>query len=277
MARKRMFDKEIISQDSFLELPMDAKALYFLLGMEADDEGFVSYRKVLRLYGGTEDSVRILALKNYIIPFKTGVVVITDWKRNNYLDKNKIKETIYQNEKSLLTIDKNLEQYKLNESLTGVKPMFNKSLPSIEENRIEESSIDKSSIVVPLSEDKSSPSSTKANEIQENSLKDKELSTNKKTAKANKHKYGEYKNVLLKDEELQKLKDLYDNWKELITYLDEYIEMKGYKAKSHYLCIRKWVVDAVKRKNEKQKPKKRNLSGEQRAYSEKDLENLYVN
>ena len=67
------------------------------------------------------------------------------------------------------------------------------------------------------------------------------------TAKASKHKYGEYKHVLLKDEELQKLQKDFGNWKELITYLDEYIEMKGYKAKSHYLAIRKWVVDAVKK------------------------------
>lgn len=68
------------------------------------------------------------------------------------------------------------------------------------------------------------------------------------TAKANsKHKYGEYKNVLLKDKELQTLKKEYRNWEELIKYLDEYIEMKGYKAKSHYLCIKKWVVDAVKK------------------------------
>ena len=65
-------------------------------------------------------------------------------------------------------------------------------------------------------------------------------------AKASKHKYGEYKHVLLKDEELQALKRDYPNWEELIRYLDEYIEMKGYKAKSHYLCIRKWVVNAVK-------------------------------
>lgn len=68
------------------------------------------------------------------------------------------------------------------------------------------------------------------------------------TAKASKKKYGVYKHVLLKDEELQKLKDEYPNCEELITYLDEYIEMKGYKAKSHYLAIKKWVVDAVKKK-----------------------------
>ena len=72
------------------------------------------------------------------------------------------------------------------------------------------------------------------------------------SAKANKHKYGEYQNVLLKDEELQKLKNEYENWEELIKYLDEYIEMKGYKAKNHYLCIKKWVVDAVNKNKPKQ-------------------------
>lgn len=60
-----------------------------------------------------------------------------------------------------------------------------------------------------------------------------------------KHKYGEYQNVLLKDEEIEKLKKDYSNWEDLIKYLDEYIEMKGYKAKSHYLVIKKWVVEAV--------------------------------
>lgn len=82
------------------------------------------------------------------------------------------------------------------------------------------------------------------------------------TAKASKHKYGEFKHVLLKDEELQALKRDFANWEELIKYLDEYIEMKGYKAKSHYLCIRKWVVDAVK-KNIKQEPIKNTFHGEQ--------------
>lgn len=74
-------------------------------------------------------------------------------------------------------------------------------------------------------------------------------------AKANKRKYGEYQNVLLKDEELQLLKKEHSNWEDLIKYLDEYIEMKGYKAKSHYLCIKRWVIDAVS----KQQPKKQEM------------------
>ncbi len=84
-------------------------------------------------------------------------------------------------------------------------------------------------------------------------LSEAEASTSD-TAKASKqikHKYGAYKNVLLKDQELQALQKDFSNWEELIIYLDEYIEMKGTKYKSHYMAIRKWVVDAVKRKNNK--------------------------
>lgn len=145
MARKRMFDLDIINQDSFFDLPMDAKALYFLLGMEADDEGFVSPKKVLRLYGGTEDSLKVLIAKKYIIPFETGVIVITDWKRNNYLDKNKTKPTIYQNEKMQIMYDENSQKYI---SLTEVKPKLNQSLTkvNVEENRIVENSIEENSI-----------------------------------------------------------------------------------------------------------------------------------
>lgn len=135
MARKRMFDLDIINQDTFLDLPMDAIALYFLLGMEADDEGFINPKKVLKLYGGKEDSIKILILKGYLIPFESGVVVITDWKRNNYLQKDRIKPTIYQEEKSQTNYDEITQKYVVfNKCLTNV---------NIEEKRIEENSIDK--------------------------------------------------------------------------------------------------------------------------------------
>lgn len=136
-----MFDLEVINQDSFLDLPMEAKALYFLLGMNADDEGFVSPRKVLRLYGGTEDSIKILALKNFIIPFKTGVIVITDWNNNNWLDSRRLKPTIYQEEKQMLIYDEASKKYVVD---TNAKQMLREN--RIEENRIEENRVEESSI-----------------------------------------------------------------------------------------------------------------------------------
>lgn len=68
-----------------------------------------------------------------------------------------------------------------------------------------------------------------------------------------KHKYGEYNKVLLTDEELEKLNTEFGEEKtqKAITYLDEYIEMKGAKYKSHYLAMRKWVFNAVEEKEQK--------------------------
>ena len=147
MARKRMFDNEVINQDSFFDLPKEAIALYFLLGMNADDEGFVAPKRILRLYGISEDNLKVLVAKSYVIKFETGVIVITDWKRNNYLDKNKVVETIYQKEKKLIDYNEQTQKYQwLNQSLTEVKPELNESLRSIEENSIEENSIEENSI-----------------------------------------------------------------------------------------------------------------------------------
>lgn len=81
-------------------------------------------------------------------------------------------------------------------------------------------------------------------------IKDKDRYKDKTNKK---HKYGEYKHVLLTDEEYTKLNtELGDTTTlQAITYLDEYIEMKGYKAKSHYLCIKKWVLDALSKQYKK--------------------------
>lgn len=74
-----------------------------------------------------------------------------------------------------------------------------------------------------------------------------------KKAKPKKHKYGEYNNVLLTDTEYTKLCQEYGDMETLdaIKYLDEYIEMKGSKYKSHNLVLKKWVFDAVKEKRNK--------------------------
>ena len=82
-------------------------------------------------------------------------------------------------------------------------------------------------------------------------IKEKETKTNESIV--TKHTFGEYRHVRLTEDQYQKLIDDYPNYRELITYLDEYIEMKGYKAKNHYLAIKKWVVDAVNKQNRKNK------------------------
>lgn len=56
-----------------------------------------------------------------------------------------------------------------------------------------------------------------------------------------KSKYGMYKNVLLSDEDMQKLKVEFPDWNNRIEKLSEYIESKGAKYKSHLATIRAWA------------------------------------
>ena len=74
-----------------------------------------------------------------------------------------------------------------------------------------------------------------------------------KAKKPKKNKYGDYSHVLLTEEEYLKLHKDYPNADEIIQYLDSYIEEKGYKANSHYLSIKRWVVNAVKEDNRRSK------------------------
>lgn len=106
MAQKRMFSLSIVDTDRFLDMPTSTQALYFHLGLHGDDDGFVSSpRKITRSVGCGDDDLRVLASRGYIIPFDSGVVVITDWNLHNTLKNDRYRETIYQSEKAELTID----------------------------------------------------------------------------------------------------------------------------------------------------------------------------
>lgn len=148
MARKRMFDLEVVDTDLFLEMPQSTQNLYFHLGMRADDDGFVSNpKKIIRTIGANEDDLKVLFSKQFVIPFESGIVVIRHWKLNNYLRKDRYTETIYKEEMKQLTEDEN-GVYNLNMKI-GI-PNDNQNvtngLHSIEKNSKEEISIDKNSI-----------------------------------------------------------------------------------------------------------------------------------
>ena len=96
MAERRMFSKAVTQSDSFLELPLSAQALYFHLAMETDDDGFVrSAVRVLRWVGASKDDLRLLITKGFVIPMQEGVCVIRHWLINNYIRKDRYKQTSY--------------------------------------------------------------------------------------------------------------------------------------------------------------------------------------
>ena len=67
-----------------------------------------------------------------------------------------------------------------------------------------------------------------------------------------KHKYGTHKNVLLTDEEYEKLKERFPyDYEDKINTLSEGLALKGYKYKSHYLAVLKWAKNDEKKPQEK--------------------------
>ncbi len=106
MAERRMFAKTIVLSDVFLDMPMSARCLYFTLGMLADDDGFVGNPKsIMRQCGATEDDLKILLAKRYLLGFESGVIVIKHWKMNNYLRNDRHTSTTYLEELKQLTTD----------------------------------------------------------------------------------------------------------------------------------------------------------------------------
>ena len=107
MAQRRMFSKKITETDRFLEMPLSSQALYFHLNMGADDEGFIDKAKTIqRTIGASDDDMKLLIAKGFLIPFESGVVVIRHWRIHNYIQADRFQATIHQNEKEQLEFDK---------------------------------------------------------------------------------------------------------------------------------------------------------------------------
>ena len=119
MAERRMFAKTIIDSDMFLDMPLSTQALYFHLSMRADDDGFINNpRKIQRMIGASDDDLKVLVMKRFILPFDSGVVVIKHWKIHNYIRNDRYKETVYQEEKAQLELKENGAYTEL--STTGI-------------------------------------------------------------------------------------------------------------------------------------------------------------
>lgn len=116
MAQRRMFSKKITETDRFLEMPLSSQALYFHLNMGADDEGFIDKAKTIqRTIGASDDDMKLLIAKGFLIPFESGVVVIRHWRIHNYIQADRFQATIHQNEKEQLDFDKS--------KIAAVKPL----------------------------------------------------------------------------------------------------------------------------------------------------------
>lgn len=109
MASRRMFSKDITQSDAFRQMGLGAQALYFHLGMEADDDGVVNnFKSIQRSIGANDDDLKILLAKRFILSLGDGdIIVIKHWKINNYIQKDRYTPTKYQKELKELGLDEN--------------------------------------------------------------------------------------------------------------------------------------------------------------------------
>lgn len=245
MAEKRMFTMKIIDSDAFLDMPLSTQALYFHLSMRADDDGFVNNpKKIQRIVGASEDDLKLLILKRFVLFFENGVIVIKHWWMHNTLKRDRYKPTQYQEELMKLDI-------KPNKSYTE-KQMEPECLQSGSEvapqYSVDKCSVDKCSVGEDIEPPAALPTPSDADE---------------KGKKSVRHKYGEYKNVLLTDDDLAKLKNEFPDWEKRIERLSSYIAQSGKSYKNHLATIRNWA----KRDQEKEQTKR----GSQ-GYDDNDLD-----
>ena len=211
MAERRMFAKTIVLSDAFLDMPLSARCLYFTLGMLADDDGFVnSPKSIMRQAGASTDDLNLLLAKRFILTFDSGVIVIKHWRIHNYIQKDRYKESKYMEEKATLMIDQNGAY---TECIQDVYALDTQVRLGKDRDRIE------------LGEGRVGEDIEEA-----------------KPPKTTRHKYGLYEQVLLSDEDYEKLKEEFPHdYSERIARLDEYIASTGKKYKNHLATIRSWA------------------------------------
>lgn len=108
MAEKRMFTQKIIDSDAFLDMPLSTQALYFHLNMRADDDGFVNNpKRIQRTVGASEDDLKLLIAKRFLLCFENGVIVIKHWRMHNTLRKDRYNPTQYQEQFAMLEVKNN--------------------------------------------------------------------------------------------------------------------------------------------------------------------------
>ena len=222
MAERRMFAKTIVTSDAFLDLPASSRCLYFMLGMVADDDGFVNNPKsIMRQAGATSDDLSLLIAKRFLLTFQSGVVVIKHWCIHNTIQKDRYKETKYLEEKSMLMLDAN-RAYKRSEN-----DVYTECIQAVSDLEPQDR-LRKDNLIQDTKEEYIYAAT--------------DTNVGHRSHKIIRHKYGRYNNVLLTDEDMEKLMGEFPgDYQERIERLSEYMASHGKSYKNHLATIRNWA------------------------------------
>lgn len=85
MAIRRMISSKIVDQDIFLDLPATSRLLYYDLLIRADDDGFITPQRIIRMTGASADDLRVLEAKEFVHKWEDGVIVLLHWREHNHV------------------------------------------------------------------------------------------------------------------------------------------------------------------------------------------------
>jgi len=130
MAQRRMFNKSITSSSRFIMMPPTSRLLYYDLGMNADDDGFCEHFVIMKMTDATPDDLRILQTRGLVKVFDDKVLIIRNWKENNYLQKDRYTPSRYleeyRQELKLLATDKKSED----------TPLYTKCIQDVDTGKV---------------------------------------------------------------------------------------------------------------------------------------------
>lgn len=249
MAARRMFSRELLQSDKFLDLDPEAQLLYFHICLESDDDGFVSSpKKVARTCGISFSLINSLVQSGFLILFESGIVLVRHWLIHNQIRRDRYKPSMHLEEKRTLVLRPNKEYALISEvpedEISGCQFVYQPETQiNIDENSTEEHKKDKNS------EDM---------EDHENSGNDDSFShSSMKNVYSNSEVFGEFKHVLLSNDEYRSLVNDYGQklTDKAIQIVDEYCEMKDAKYKNYLLPIKKWGIQSALKESEAEKDK----------------------
>lgn len=106
MAIRRCFSKKIVRSDDFLDLPVSTQLLYFQLGMEADDRGYINNaRSVIKITGCGVGDLEMLIAKRFVLVRQEKLILIKGWRINNSIQPTRVCESQYVDDLKLLFFD----------------------------------------------------------------------------------------------------------------------------------------------------------------------------
>ena len=235
MANRRMFSGAIVSSARFLQMGQTARLLYYDLGMHADDSGIVEAFTVMRMTGASEDDLKLLAAKGFIVILNADLVTyIWDWKANNLIRSDRRQPSLYEDL---------LAQYKNGEMIpylcdadrlpTGCQPNDNQLTTTCQP--------DDNQLTITWQPSDNQTSTNCQPSIGKYSIGKVSIEEDSAPLPV-RHKYGQYQNVYLTEEEMSTLQAEFPNdWQKRIEAVSEYVASTGKHYKNFLAVIRSWA------------------------------------